>query len=241
MTIKVLAIGDVGNVIRTIQKYTKKSKIHLINYPRDGSAKFTNPENIESFKTWKVKEHVKKINEIKNDYDICISMATERTAYLADLNYISYYVGGDIEAPRFIKNSKDAAAEGNENIHSRNIFERKFYWNAFKNAIVHIAGVWQFSELEKYTKNGIRNVMLPIDIEEFNPNIKPIERKKTKFTFFCPMRMEKFKGTDILWEALKFCKSDFEILCVEWFGERTQEERDFKNGVPRENLKRSCL
>ena len=39
MTIKVLAIGDVGNIIRTIQKYTKKSKIHLINYPRDGAAR----------------------------------------------------------------------------------------------------------------------------------------------------------------------------------------------------------
>lgn len=229
MTIKVLAIGDVGNVIRTIQKYTKKSKIHLINYPRDGSAKFTNPENTESFKTWKVKEHVEKINKIKKDYDVCISMATERTAYLADLNYISYYVGGDIESPRFKKNSRDSAAEGNEDIHSRNIFERKFYWNAFKNAVTHVAGVWQFSELEKYTKNGIRNVMLPIDIEEFNPNVKPIERKKTKFTFFSPMRMEKFKGTDILWEALEFCKSDFEILCVEWFGERTDEEREFKN------------
>ena len=229
MTIKVLAIGDVGNVIRTIQKYTKKSKIHLINYPRDGSAKFTNPENMESFKTWKVKEHVEKINKIKSDYDVCISMATERTAYLADLNYISYYVGGDIESPRFKKNSRDSAAEGNENIHYRNIFERKFYWNAFKNAVTHVAGVWQFSELQKYTKNGIRNVMLPIDIEEFNPNVKPIERKKTKFTFFSPMRMEKFKGTDLLWEALKFCKSDFEILCVEWFGERTEEERQFKN------------
>jgi len=229
MTIKVLAIGDVGNVIRTIQKYTKKSKIHLINYPRDGSAKFTNPENMESFKTWKVKEHVEKINKIKNDYDVCISMATERTAYLADLNYISYYVGGDIESPRFKKNSRDSAAEGNENIHYRNIFERKFYWNAFKNAVTHVAGVWQFSELQKYTKNGIRNVMLPIDIEEFNPNVKPIERKKTKFTFFSPMRMEKFKGTDLLWEALKFCNSDFEILCVEWFGERTEEERQFKN------------
>ena len=228
MTIKVLAIGDVGNVIRTIQKYTKKSQIYLINYPRDGSAKFTNPKNEESFKTWKVKEHVEKINKIKQDYDVCISMATERPAYLADLNYISYYVGGDIEAPRFKKNSKDSAAKGNENIHSRNIFERRFYWNAFKNAVTHVAGVWQFSELEKYTKNGIKNVMLPIDIEEFNPNIKPIERKKTKFTFFCPMRMEKFKGTHLLWEALKFCKSDFEILSVEWFGERTQEERNFK-------------
>ena len=228
MTIKVLAIGDVGNIIRTIQKYTKKSKIHLINYPRDGAAKFTNPDNIESFKTWKVKEHVEKINEIKNDYDVCISMATERTAYLADLNYISYYVGGDIEAPRFKKNSKDSAAKGNDILHSRNIFERRFYWNAFKNAVTYVAGVWQFSELQKYTKNGIRNIMLPIDTEEFNPDIKPIERKKTKFTFFSPMRMEKFKGTDLLWEALKFCKSDFEILCVEWFGERTNEEREFK-------------
>ena len=228
MTIKVLAIGDVGNIIRTIQKYTKRSKIHLINYPRDGAAKFTNPDNVESFKTWKVKEHVEKINKIKDEYDVCISMATERTAYLADLNYISYYVGGDIEAPRFKKNSKDSAAKGNDVLHSRNIFERRFYWNAFKNAVTHVAGVWQFSELQKYTKNGIRNVMLPIDTEEFNPDIKPIERKKTKFTFFSPMRMEKFKGTHLLWEALKFCKTDFEILCVEWFGERTDEEREFK-------------
>jgi glycosyltransferase involved in cell wall biosynthesis len=228
MRLKVLAIGDVGNIIRTIQKHTKKSKIHLINYPRDGAAKFTNPDNIESFKTWKVKEHVKKINEIKNDYDVCISMATEITPYLADLNFISYYVGGDIEAPRFKKNSKDSAAEGNDILHSRNIFERKFYWNAFKNAVTHVAGVWQFSELQKYTKNGIRYIMLPIDTDEFNSNIEPIERKKTKFTFFSPMRMEKFKGTHLLWEALKFCKSDFEILCVEWFGERTNEEREFK-------------
>ena len=228
MVIKVLAIGDVGNIIRTIQKYTKKSKIHLINYPRDGSAVFTNPDNVESFRTWKVKEHVDKINEIKDDFDICLTMATERTAFLTDLNYISYYVGGDIEAPRFKKDSKDSAAGGAESIHQRNFLERKFYWNAFRTAIAHVAGVWQFTELEKYAENGIRNAMLPIDTQEFNPQVKPIEREKKKFTFFCPMRMEKYKGTDLLWEALKFCKSDFEILSVEWFGERTQEERNFK-------------
>jgi len=231
MVIRVLAIGDVGNIIRTIQKYTKKSEIHIINYPRDGAATFTNPENIETFKTWKVKEHVQKINEIKGNYDVCIAMATERTAYLADLNYISYYVGGDIESPRFKKNPKAVIAQGKEKIHSRNFLERKFYWNAFNNAIIHVAGVWQFSELEKYTKEGIRNIMLPIDIDEFNPSVAPIERKKTKFTFFCPMRMEKWKGTDLLWEALKFCKSDFEILSVEWFGERTKEEREFKKRI----------
>ena len=62
MVIKVLAIGDVGSIIRTIRKHTKKSKIHLINVPQDGAGIFTEPDDVELFKTWKVQEHVKKIN-----------------------------------------------------------------------------------------------------------------------------------------------------------------------------------
>ena len=42
------------------------------------------------------------------------------------------------------------------------------------------------------------------------------------------MRMEKAKGTDILWKALKLCKSDFDIIGVDWYGETTDEEREFK-------------
>jgi len=228
LVIKVLAIGDVGSIIRTIRKYTKKSEIYLINYPQDGSGVFTAADNVELFKTWKVSEHVKKINEIKDNFDICLTMGSERIAYLTDLNYVAYYVGGDIEAPRFEKNSKDMASLGTDPIHTRNFFERRFYWNAFKNAVAHVSGMWQFELLSKYTKNGINSARIPIDIEEFNPNIKPVERKKTKFTFFSPMRMELFKGTDLLWQALKLCKSDFEILGVDWFAERTEEERRFK-------------
>ena len=33
------------------------------------------------------------------------------------------------------------------------------------------------------------------------------------------------KGTDKIWEALKFCQSDFEILQVKWFDKRTEEEK----------------
>ena len=40
--------------------------------------------------------------------------------------------------------------------------------------------------------------------------------------------MEKAKGTDLLWKAIKLCKSDFEILGVDWFGETTKEEQKFK-------------
>ena len=103
MVIKVLAIGDVGSIIRTIRKYTKKSEIRLINYPQDGSGVFTAPDDVELFNTWKVQEHVKKINEIKDNFDICLTTASERVAYLADLNYVAYYLGRDIDVPRFKK------------------------------------------------------------------------------------------------------------------------------------------
>ena len=235
MVIKVLAIGDVGDIIRTIQKYTKKSEIHLINYPQDGAQFFMAPYyDVEFFKTRKVQEQVKKINEIKDDFDICLTTGSERIAYLADLNYVAYYLGRDIDVPRFKKNSTEEWQT--EPLHNLNFFERKFYWSAFKNAIAHVAGKWQFEHLSKYTKNGINTSRDAIDTDQFNPNIKPIERKKTKFTFFSPMRMERAKGTDLLWNAIKLCKSDFEILGVDWFGETTEEERKFKkkliDGMP---------
>ena len=226
MVIKVLAIGDVGNTIRTLRKFVKKSEIRLINYPRDGSAFFVNADDVELFETRKVREQVKKINEIKDSFDICLTTASERIAYLADLNYIAYYLGRDIDVPMFKKNSTEEWQT--EPLHKLNFFERMFYWNAFKNAVAHVAGKWQFEHLAKYTKNGINSSRDPIDPDEFNPNIKPIERKKTKFTFFSPLRLDKSKGSDLLWEAIKLCKSDFEIIGIDWFGETTEEERKFK-------------
>ena len=221
-----LAIGDIGSIVRTIRKYVKKSEIRMINYPQDGAGVFTAPDDVELFKTWKVQEHVKKINEIKDGFDICLTTASERIAYLADLNYIAYYLGRDIDVPRFEKNS--AESWQTEPIFKLNFLERAFYWNAFKNAVAHVAGMWQYEYLAKYTKTGINSARIPIDIDEFNPDVNPIDRKKTKFTFFSPMRMERGKGTDLLWNAIKLCKSDFEILAVDWFGETTEEERQFK-------------
>ena len=221
-----LAIGDIGSIVRTIRKYVKKSEIRMINYPQDGAGVFTAPDDVELFKTWKVQEHVKKINEIKDGFDICLTTASERIAYLADLNYIAYYLGRDIDVPRFEKNS--AENWQTEPIFKLNFLERAFYWNAFKNAVAHVTGMWQYEYLAKYTKTGINSARIPIDTDEFNPDVNPIDRKKTKFTFFSPMRMERAKGTDLLWNAIKLCKSDFEILGVDWFGETTEEERQFK-------------
>jgi len=73
---KILAIGDIANLIRTMSKYLKKSEIHVINFPREHSGEFTSIGDVEEFKTWKVMDQVKKINEIKNKYDLCITTGT---------------------------------------------------------------------------------------------------------------------------------------------------------------------
>ena len=90
MVLKILVIGDVANYFKTVSKYVKNSKIHIINFPKDGPGIFTYDENYDLFENEKVMDQVKKINRIKKDYDLSVVMGTgERIAYLADLNYVS--------------------------------------------------------------------------------------------------------------------------------------------------------
>jgi hypothetical protein len=227
MVIKVLAIGDVANVMKSLSKITKKSKIHIVNFPKDGAGIFIHDDNVDRFLSWKVKEQVEYINKIKNNFDICIVMGMgERIAYLADLNYIAYYVGRDIDAPRFVKNSKEQWFR--TPLHKLNFLERKFYHDSFKNAVEHIAGRWVYPFLKKFDKNGIRMDMMYVDSTIFFDRKKLLKDEKTKFTFFCPQRMGIPKGTNLLWEGLKFCKSDFEIIQVNWFDESNKEELKIK-------------
>ena len=223
MVLNILVISDVGNYFKTVSKYVKNSKIHIINFPKDGAGVYTYDENYELFENYKVDEQVKKINEIKNDFDLVVVMgAGERIAYLSDLNYISYYVGRDIDAPRFIKNSKEPWYK--EPLHKLNFFERRFYKKTFDFAVAHIAPTWVFEHLKKYQGNNIKMDLKPIDLSLFNDNLESLEKKKEKFTFFCPQRMGIPKGTDILWKALEYCKSDFQILQVDWRDTGTDEE-----------------
>ena len=53
MVINVLAIGDTGNIISTMKKFTKNVRIHLINFPKDGAGSFTY-DDVETFENYKV-------------------------------------------------------------------------------------------------------------------------------------------------------------------------------------------
>ena len=64
MTINILAIGDVGNNLSTLRKFTK-TKIHIINSPKDDAGIFTYDDNYELFENYNVLDQVKKITSLK--------------------------------------------------------------------------------------------------------------------------------------------------------------------------------
>ena len=223
MKIKILGIEENVNSINDIKKYVKNSQIYQINIPHKN--KFLMDKNeLEYFESQVVSKQLKKINKIKKDFDLCVvsSWKGARLAYLADMNYVINFVGNDIRIPPFVKNSK--AIYFNEPVNNLNWIQRKFYKKIFDNARICISASDEtFSYLEKYRHDGIRIDRTIVDTQLFNQNVKPLEIRKEKFTFFCPQRIGLEKGTDILWKALAKCKSDFEIIQCEWYDETSKE------------------
>jgi glycosyltransferase involved in cell wall biosynthesis len=83
-----------------------------------------------------------------------------------------------------------------------------------------------FQYLQKYRSDAIRIDRFPVDTTTFTA-LPPSESKKQKFTFFSPTRIGIEKGTDLLWQAIKLCKTDFEVIQVEWFNNDSEEQKKF--------------
>ncbi|HET9010009.1 MAG TPA: glycosyltransferase [Nitrosarchaeum sp.] len=217
MKLKILAIGDSTSNIYLMKKFAKNIEVHLIDFPKKGVDKTTTgKDGIEYFDSLLISKQVEKIKKIKDRYDLCIAVpwAGARIAYLAGINYVMYFVGGDITDPPFAKENKNY-----------NFFERYFYKKILDNAIACVAPMDEYyTPLKKYRKDAIRSDRIFVDTELFNEKIQPIEFKKEKFTFLSAQRFGLEKGMDKIWKAIELCKSDFELLQVKWFIEDTTTE-----------------
>lgn len=227
MVIRVLAIGDLTNNIATLRKFVKKSKIHLINFSWEGASTIVDEkEGVEFFKTNKIDEMVKRVNKVKNNFDICVVMSPTGAlvAYLADLNYILYFVGDDIKAPPFVKNVRDPYATDHPLYHF-NFLERYYYRKAYHNAITWVIIDNELAPYQKkYLNDNIKISGYIMDTTIFNDKVMPVKTEKRKFTFFSPQRLDPGKGIERIWEALRLCKSDFEVLQIKWYNTRIPKE-----------------
>lgn len=240
MTVRVLAIGDLANNVTTMKKFVK-SRIHLVNFPWNTASKIMDEkDDIEFFDSINVINNIKKINKIKNEFDICLALspAGARVAYLCDLNYIILFVGNDIRTPPFEKNVKDPYASNSPLKYNFNYFERGFYRTVYMNAVACVAGYSEnFNFLKKIRKDARRIDLTFVDTEIFNDNTKIKNLENKKFTFFSPQRIALQKGYDIILDALPLCKTDFEIVQVKWFETRNEKEIQFMNNIIKDKPK----
>jgi len=215
MKLKILAIGDSTSNIYLMKKFAENVEIHLIDFPKKGvDITTTSKDQIEYFDSLLISKQVKKIKEIKDQFDLCIALpwAGARIAYLAGINYIMYFVGNDITNPPFL----------NKNY---NVIEKSFYKKILDNAITCIAPTEEYYlPLKKYRKDAIRLDRIFVDTEIFKEKLQYDKLKNEKFTFLSAQRVGLEKGIDKIWKAIEFCKSDFEILQVKWFIENTTVE-----------------
>jgi len=226
MVVKILAMEESETLINDIGKFVTKSKFHQINIHTKQRDVLIDHDNIEFLDSENVLDQVKKINEIKENFDLCLvsSWSTARLAYLADLNYIIFFVGNDIRIPPFIKNAKPAYFSNPVN--KSNFLERIFYKKILDNAISCVTGSEElFNYLKKYRKDAVRIDRTIVDTKIFNSKVESINLEKKRFTFFCPQRIGVEKGTEVLWEAIDNCKTDFDVLQVEWFDDKSQESK----------------
>lgn len=224
MTIKILAIGDIANVVTGLKRALKNTEIHIVDFPKKLSSITIKDPDTEIFDSLNVLDHIKKINQIKNRYDLVLVTGWDaaRVAYLADLNYIMYFVGSDIRMPPFIKNTKTFYNQSS--VKKYDFFKRGLYKKVFDNAIAYVTIFSEkYNELKKYKKDARRIDLVFFDSTIFNPNQKPVNLVKRKFTFLCPLRIGIEKGFDIIWESFPLCKSDFDVLQVDWFDESSQD------------------
>lgn len=226
MKLKILVIGDIADTRYLIKKFVKNFDIDIIDFPKKGVDIIKDSkEGIEYFDSLLISKQVKKIRDIKDNYDFVLALpwTGARIAYLAGANYVLYFVGNDITTPPFDKLNKNF-----------NYFEKMFYKKVLEHAIVCIGPTKHLYEpLKKYRKDAVRFDRVFVNTDLFNENIKPLQLNKKIFTFLSAQRIGVEKGIDKLWKAIELCKTDFEILQIQWFIEKTTVENfselDLKN------------
>jgi glycosyltransferase involved in cell wall biosynthesis len=150
-----------------------------------------------------------KIKELSKDFDlfICFGWLASAACYLANVNYIIYFVDSYIEPEYRIWKKMSFAKKK---------FFSDLFDDAIRNATCLVTGMApDIQTLKKYNDNV--KLMLPlVDTQMFNPNINKIDLGESKFTFFSPGRIDKDKGQLILWDSVRLTKSDFVVLQTDW-------------------------
>ncbi len=188
----------------------------IMHIPSKNRDFFSSEKSTNFFKSEKLSEQINELNHIKNNYDLSLvsSWHAAKLAFLCKLKYIIYFVGDDIRYPPF---SEKIISEHDSDLDL--LKNQSFsYQDVFDNALICVTGSEElFNLLKSFRKDSVRIDRTMTNTDLFNQNLKPVNIKKHKFTFFSPTRISSQKGIDLLWKAVNLCTTDFDILQIDWF------------------------
>ena len=208
--LKVLILNDFASVGATMSKIIPN--VDMCYFSKDKI--LTAGKNPIYFKSNDMLFQLDEFERIGNKYDIviCFGWTAATICYITNTDYIPYINDYLIDPEdRF----------GSERVSGiKKWFRNKLYNDVLINANAIVSGHRYYTnKLKKYRKDHIEEIFNPVDFDMFN--MKPLSTtrsciKKKRFTFLSPTRIEKWKGTDILWDAIEETKSDFDVLQVDW-------------------------
>jgi glycosyltransferase involved in cell wall biosynthesis len=203
---RILVVNDFASNGFLFQRYLN-SKVNVIYF--NTSEVISKTEGAIYFEEKSVLYQARKLAELAAQFDLCVSFGwiAAGLCYLANVNYIMYFVDSYIEPQDRIRKKMSVIKKK---------FLDKLYEEAIKNATCLVTGVEaDIATLKRYNPN-VRLMQVLVDKQMFNPCAEKIELREPKFTFFSPARIEEEKGQMILWDSIRLSTSDFVVLQTDW-------------------------
>lgn len=212
--LKILIVNDFASNASLFEKYLP-CKVDVIYF--DKHDVITSSKNPLFFEKEQYTYRVNKIKELSKNYDlfVCFGWIAAAICYLANVNYLMYFVDVYIDPSQRIRKKMSAV-------------QKKIILDLYKetlacSTIVVSAHKYHTRQLKKY-RNDVREIFPYVDFEMFDGQSKKINLDEEKFIFFSPQRLEKIKGQDLVWQAIKLAKSNFVVLQTEWGSKEFLEE-----------------
>ncbi len=205
--LKILVVNDFANVAFTLQKYSNIQVDVIYMHKQSVLSVAKNP--LFFIKGKGLHSQINQIKQLSKEYDVflCFGWIAASICYLAEVNYMMYFVDSYIDPENRIR-SKISFVKKN--------LLNNVYKDTLDNASIVIAGISHDAKILQKYRPDVKIIFPLIDSEMFNPDVNRRELKSDKFVFLSPQRIESDKGQHILWKAVELTKSDFIVLQTDW-------------------------
>ena len=204
--LKILIVNDLASTAHSLERYLDLD-VNVIYFTENVVISLV--KNPMFFTSKDFVSQVNQIKELSSKYDLFIPLGWMASAicYLANVNYIMYFVDFYI-APEYRIRKKMPFI--------KKYFLSRLFEDTFQQADQVVAGGKMNAEILKKYRKDAKYVLPFIDREMFNPQAKRIDLGENKFTFLCPQRIEEGKGHSFLWDVIRLTQSDFVVLQTDW-------------------------